>query len=374
MSSLKENNPAEYYAMYYWLGRLGRSQKNVFAELMSFFSCLEEAWRTPCSSLRNICFGPDVSDERFYDKRLRQEALSVCTKAIEKGQILVCTEDEDYPLLLKEYSVKPYLLFTRGDIKKLNKTGNPLGVVGSRSCTPYGKAVTYNFCKSFSQYDFAIISGLARGIDSIAHKAALGNGIFTAAVLGCGVDVPYPVENTGLYRQIAEQGVIISEYPPGTQPFKSHFPARNRIIAGMSKGILVCEAGLGSGALITAQLAVDDGRDVFAVPSQIDSASGSGCNALIKNGASCVTSYKDILQAFNIDTQNSAASEIDISSLNSEEKIVFFYIYNNCGNCDTVINATGLDAASARRILTTLEINGFIKCRSDGVYYTNKPS
>ncbi len=360
------------YAMYYWLGRLGRPVAKIYDELTERFGTLENAWEESSHVLRNTVFSCNTLNERFYDNSIKGESLRVCEGALKKNIRLLCPFDDDYPVLLKESSVKPFLLFCKGNIGRINRIENLLGVVGSRNCSAYGRMVTQSLCGGLGDYNFAIVSGLARGIDTVAHKAALDNNMFTVGVLGCGIDFVYPAENSGVYKSMEEKGAIISEYPPGASPFKSNFPARNRIIAGMTSAVLVCEAGLGSGALITAQLAGDEGRDVLAVPSNINVACGSGCNSLIKNGAACVTSYKDILYAYNIEPRDKEACELEISGLCDEEKMIYFYILNNTGNCDDVVKGTGLDVASARRIMTTLEINGYIKRRYDGVYSVGK--
>ncbi len=361
----------EYYALYNWIGKLSNNTNKLYNDIVGIFGTLQEAWsESKNAMLRTTCFSRDTVTEKFYCDKLREDALRQCEEALQKGMVLLTPFEEDYPSLLREYSRKPFLLYCKGDVKGINRSENIIGVVGSRNCTAYGREVTKNLCRELSAYDFAIVSGFARGIDTVAHKAALGKGIFTAAVLGCGADLIYPGENRALYNEIVDRGVIISEQPPGTEPFKQNFPARNRIIAGMSSGILVCEAGLGSGALITAQLAADDGRDVMAVPSNIDTASGSGCNTLLKEGAYCITSHKDILRIYGIDEKEFTQGALDISALSCNERAIYKIIENKTGNCDSISEETGVDIAQVRRVLTTLEINGYITQRYDGVYYS----
>lgn len=370
--SVEKKDPVKYYAAHYWLGKLGKPAEKVYDMILQYFETLEAAWEESENALlKSVCFPNPLLTERFYSATLREEALRVCDAALRKKMTLLSPEDEAYPSLLKECSGKPFLLFCVGKPEKINACRSVLGVVGARNCTAYGRSVTRNICMPLAPYSVAIVSGLARGIDAAAHSAALDKGMFTAAVLGCGADIIYPAENAGIYRRIKENGVILSEYPPGTVPFKSHFPARNRIIAGMSECILVCEAGLGSGALITANFALEDGRDLLAIPANIDTASGSGCNSLIKSGAGCVTSYRDVLEAMHISAEEAAVGETEISGLNDSEKAVFLFLRREPGDCDDISAATGLDMGLIRRILTTLEINGYIKRRSDGVYYTD---
>lgn len=364
---------AEFYAKYYWLSKLGRPVDKIYEILLSYFEGPDAAWEEASKGMTKNTFLPNIKlNERFYDASLREEALRICYDAMEKGIKLVCPEDNEYPKLLNKYSAKPYLLFYEGNLARLNECYSSLGVVGSRNCTQYGRSVTASICSSLAPYGIAVISGMARGIDYAAHKAALDSGMFTAAVLGCGTNIVYPAENVGIYKRIKAEGVIISEYPPGTRPFKSFFPARNRLIAGMSECVLVCEAGLSSGALITAGLAADDGRDVLAVPSNIDSSSGSGCNALIKSGAACITSYRDILNAMNVDTENAVLDGVELCSLSGDERKVFEYIRSAAGTEDEISAGTGFSSAGVKRILTVLEINGYVTRRYDGVYHTGK--
>ena len=368
-----KNDELGRYERYAWVGKLSQNTNKTFDEIVSVFGSLENAWNESKNSLlRNAMFSKDVLTERFYNEKLRDEARFECEKALKTGMTLLSPEDENYPLLLKEYSRKPFLLYCFGETRKLNKSKNILGVVGSRNCTAYGREITRKLCQSLCSFDFTIVSGLARGIDTAAHKAVRSMNTFTVAVLGCGCDIVYPSENRGLYREIRDFGVVLSELPPGTPPLKQYFPARNRIIAGMSSAVLVCEAGLGSGALITAQLAIDDGRDVLAVPSNIDSSVGSGCNTLIKEGAYCITSHKDILRVYNIDDEEVGSEDIDVEALGIVEKTVFLQLCNEAGTCDSIADRTGLEISNIRRALTTLEINGYVNQRYDGVYYCGK--
>lgn len=212
-------------------------------------------------------------------------------------------ESEDYPKQLKEIYNPPLKLYVLGN-KQLLKQGG-IAIVGTRKATDYGKKLTLQFAQDLSKNGINIISGLALGIDTCAHLGTLksNNKGKTIAVLGSGIDNIYPKQNVELARQIIKSGgCIISEYPVGTPVSKTNFPQRNRIISGLSKGVLVMEAGENSGSLITADFAVDQGRDVFAVPGNISSQMSIGTNNLIKQGANLVTSYTDVMEEiFNID-------------------------------------------------------------------------
>ncbi|MDP8233692.1 MAG: DNA-processing protein DprA, partial [Candidatus Saelkia tenebricola] len=215
--------------------------------------------------------------------------------------------DKSYPEMLKEIYDPPVVLYVKGILS--DKDDLSLGVVGSRKCTQYGIRATKELVASLKDYEITIVSGLARGIDSVAHKAALENKLRTIAVLGSGLGCIYPLENAKLANDIALSGAVISEFPFETKPLKQNFPRRNRIISGLSKGIVVIEAAQRSGALITVDFALEQGRDVFAMPGPVDSESSYGTNRLIKQGAKLIDSAEDIL------------SELGLESINKEDLV-----------------------------------------------------
>lgn len=209
------------------------------------------------------------------------------------GVQLVSIYDEAYPQALREIHDPPLVLYVRGQIPS---TSYAIGVVGSRDATHYGLKAASVFAKGLAKEGIPIISGGAKGIDAAAHEAALQAGGSTVAVLGCGLDIAYPSGNQKLFERIARQGAVISEYPPGTAPMAINFPARNRIIVGLSRGIVVAEAARKSGALITAHIAADEGREVYCVPGNIFEGTSIGCHDLIRKGAKLVDSVADILE------------------------------------------------------------------------------
>lgn len=209
---------------------------------------------------------------------------------------LVNINDEFYPKVLKEIYDPPITLFCKGNIELLKEQA--LSIVGCRNATNYGISVSKNMAYNLASANIVIVSGLARGIDASAHKGALVAKGKTIAVLGCGVDIPYPIENIELYKEISKNGLIISEYIVGTKPDAGNFPARNRIISGLSKGLLVVEAACKSGSMITVDCALEQGRDVYVIPGNINSSNSTGTNELLKEGAKVVTSYEDILEDF----------------------------------------------------------------------------
>jgi DNA processing protein len=229
--------------------------------------------------------------------QLRQRGREELAHLQRKGCCAVAYSDEDYPDLLRQTADPPPVLFVKG-CKELLRT-DCLAVVGSRASTAYGRKTAASLAASLAS-SLTIVSGMALGIDTEAHSGALVAGGGTIAVLGCGLDVVYPFQNRRLYEQIGESGLLLSEYPLGTTPDAFRFPARNRIIAGMSLGVLVVEAARKSGSLITAQMALDAGREVFAVPGQVDSYKSEGAHWLLKQGAKLVQSWEDVLEELSL--------------------------------------------------------------------------
>lgn len=231
---------------------------------------------------QSIASGCSFDDAAAQQRRMR-----------EAGACMVTIRDPRYPPLLREIYDPPVVLFARGRVELLQSI--MLGVVGTRRPTPYGSAATERLAADLARAGLTIVSGMARGIDTAAHKAALGANGCTVAVLGCGADVVYPSENRRLSGEIADKGLIISEFPMGATAFPQNFPIRNRIISGMSTGVLVVEGAQYSGSSITAKLAIDQGREVFAVPGNITSKMSWGPNLLIKQGAKLVQDWNDVV-------------------------------------------------------------------------------
>lgn len=260
-----------------------------------------------------------------YESYRRNTDFNNFYEEIKTKNIKIISKDEDdYPEMLKNTYNSPYILYVKGN---LPKTNDLIGIVGSRKSSAYGEQVAKDFAKELAKYGFTIVSGAALGIDAAAHWGAIENG-YTIGVLGCGIDIVYPAKNKKLYDAICENGAIISEYPLKTPPLATNFPPRNRIIAGLSKGILVVEGALKSGSLITAELANNEGRDVFAIPSNIYSPNSKGVHKLIQDGAKLVTCVEDIICEYkNLDVK--IKTKIDDNkkeftlNLSKEESIVY---------------------------------------------------
>lgn len=254
-----------------------------------------EAWDADTGTLRNF-LGEKAAQSLLAFRKEKPGLPEEIAEACEKQSIWILVRDDDgYPSILREISRPPLVLFVRGNPVP---DAERIAIVGSRAATQYGKRVAEEIAMGVASQGVTVVSGAAQGIDSAAHKGALRAGR-TVAVLGCGVDVVYPKSNAKLIAEIAETGAVLSEYPPGTQPFPAFFPQRNRIISGLSRGTLVVEAAERSGSLITAELALSEGRDVFAVPGGIYSDLSRGCHRLIQQGAKLAASAEDILGEYS---------------------------------------------------------------------------
>ncbi|MCF6218272.1 MAG: DNA-processing protein DprA [Gammaproteobacteria bacterium] len=278
----------------------------------------------------------------------------------------------DYPSLLKQIADPPPLLFAKGDVDLLKDP--QIAIVGSRNPTPQGLQNAYNFAYALSQAGLIITSGLAMGVDAEAHKGALSSQGQTIAVTGTGLDILYPRSNHALARQIIESGVVISEFPLGTTPNPGNFPRRNRIISGLSLGVLVVEAGLASGSLISARLAAEQGREVFAIPGSIHNPMSKGCHQLLRDGAKLVESLSDILQEIDVQLSPflSSKTEPPESGLNVQLDESLELLLKNIGDdpvsVDELIARCGLTAEQISSMLIQLELNDLV-VSSAGRYY-----
>lgn len=261
-----------------------------------------------------------------------------------------------YPAILKEIKDYPKELYYIGNIDILDK--RCAAIVGSRNTNQYGRWAAVSMAEKLASHDVTVVSGMARGIDTCAHKGALKAGGRTIAVLGCGVDICYPKENHGLKKQIEEEGLIISEYPPGIEPMPYYFPQRNRIISGLSEITVVVQARNDSGSLITAELAAEQGREVCAVPGNIDSQYSLGSNKLIKDGAIPVINTGDVLEAMGIGTMN----EETVAKLLSDTEMKIFSMIAEHGEMivDDICCILEKPPAYVSSIITVMELKGVV--------------
>jgi DNA processing protein len=290
-----------------------------------------------------------------FDARAYVEALE------RRGFRWLGRSDRRFPPLLRAISDSPSGLFLRGDTEPALLSRPAVAIVGARACSGYGTQVARMLGRELAAAGLLVLSGLARGVDGEAHRGALEVGGATVAVLGCGVDRDYPAAHAELAERIAATGLVVSEYAPGVEPAPWRFPARNRIIAGLAQATVVVEARERSGALITADFALEEGREVFACPGEITSALSAGTNALLRLGATPLTSSADVLELFGFEA--SADADVD---LGGPARAILERL-DGPASADELVRAAGLDAGVAAAALSELELAGLV-ATSDGVY------
>ena len=312
--------------------------------------------------------------ERIHQADRQEASLRALAWSQQQNHAILTLADSDYPPQLLEIPDPPPLLYVRGRRHLLS--ANSIAIVGSRSATHQGIANAEQFARALSNGGWTITSGLALGIDAAAHRGGLAGLGATIAVVGHGVDRLYPQSNLALAQHIANQGVIVSEFPLGTPPLRGNFPRRNRLIAGLSRGCLVVEAALGSGSLITARLALEQGREVFAIPGSIHSPVSRGCHALIKQGAKLVETGRDVLDELGgvvhhalattpPERNNKGGLERNLSSL--ELRLVQHMGYDPC-TLDRLISLSGLTAETVSAMLLQLELEGRVVSLPGALY------
>lgn len=319
-----------------------------------------EFWSiSPKALIKDFSVIPPEMADLFLFERNRINLHKEVSKLAKLKVKIICIEDPDYPKGLRNIYTPPPIIYLRG---KLLDTSLKIAIVGSRKASPYGKKTAQKLARDLSNNGIQIISGLARGIDTCGHKGALEGQGGTVAVLGSGVDIVYPRENMGLYEQIINNDVsgVISEFPLGTLPQKFYFPMRNRIISGLADGILVIEAGEKSGSLITAEFALEQGKDVFAVPGPVDNAFYKGSHRLIKDGAKLIDTIEDILEEYG---QLSLFKEerMNLNRLDKLEKKIFLCLSWEPKSLEDIIIETKLSPQEVLTVLSMLEIKGYIK-------------
>lgn len=292
-----------------------------------------------------------------YGEELSQHPLEVVTR-----------DDPGYPAALKNIAQPPFLIYYRGALDCLQQFC--IAVVGSRRPTSYGRRTARSLGRELARRQVTVVSGLARGIDGEAHRGALDEQGFTVGVLGSGIDVLYPREHRQLADQICQQGAVISEFPPGTPPETRNFPRRNRIISGLSRGVVVVEAGRRSGALITADFALEQGRDVFAVPGMIDSENSTGTNRLIQQGAKLLIGIEDIMEEYPAlpPLENQELQQPELLMLDRNEQEVLQYISYQPVHIDELLVRANMGIGTLSTLLLKLELSGLV-CSLPGKYY-----
>lgn len=311
------------------------------------------------SKLYNTFLSPELV-EKIISLRRASSAVTYLDNLRRQGIKLITAEDEQYPNLLAAIADPPYLLYYIGQIGILTEIC--FAIVGSRAATVYGKNAAYRIGSELAGNSLVVVSGMARGIDTEAHRGALAGQGKTAAVLGSGFDYIYPAENKSLFEEICTRGVAISEYPPLTPPEPGNFPMRNRIISGLSRGVIVVEARKKSGALITADFALEQGRDVFAVPGPITSKNSEGTNNLIKQGARLVASVDDVLEDYyDIIVPGKITQAELLPAVDEKEGRVMDCMGYEPVHFDKLMQLTRFDIGLLSTVMLALELKGLVK-------------
>ncbi len=349
---------------YYWLGlKAVHGIGNVaFRRLLEHFDSPEAALNASPGSLAVVRGMTPPVVEAIKSGAWRRFAEEECRRLEVSGARLVNYLSADYPKSLFEIPDPPPFLYVKGELRSRELA---IAIVGSRRATSYGLLTTGKLAEALAGHGVCVVSGMARGVDTAAHKGALQAGGRSIGVLGCGVDTVYPPENRALFEKMAEKGCLVSEFPLGTLPLAENFPRRNRIISGLSRGVLVVEAAEKSGSLITAQYALDHGRDVYAVPGNISFATSRGCNRLIKQGAKLVDCVEDILEELPaaalaaVDTPLLQSSP-RIFALTPREAAIYELLVRSPLHIDDIISQTELTAGEVSSMLLHLELKGAV--------------
>jgi DNA processing protein len=343
-------------------------------KLIEHFGTPQAAYMASLTELESCGVPARVAQAIFAQSELKEAERNI--KEIGRaGCELLAFDSEDYPPLLKQIPDAPLLLYILGDVKVLSR--HAVAIVGARRPTAYGSSVAHRLAHDLAQRQLVVASGLARGVDSAAHRGALEGKGTTVAVLGCGIDVIYPRENKRLAEEIAKSGAVISEFPLGTGPTPENFPIRNRIISGLSLGVVVVEASEYSGSLITARLALEQNREVYAVPGNITSAQSFGPNHLIKQGAKLVDQWMDVIEEFPAEIRmqllpsmeasegepiGAPTGELFAASLTPDQKAVFNVLRADQPLfVDEIAEAAKVSHPRVLGVLLELEMNGLIR-------------
>ena len=345
---------------HYWLGfNLVKGIGAVrLRALKKHFGDLEKAWEAPYHQLSETGLSAKII-ENLIKIRSSINLESYYKNLISNGITVIISDEEGYPSRLKEIDQPPPVLYTRGNLVEDDFWA--VAIVGTRRVTAYGRQVTDEISTYLAQNGITVISGMARGVDAIAHQSSLRAGGRTIAVLGCGVDRIYPPEHRDLSEKIISQGVLLSDYPPGTPPDGSNFPPRNRIISGLSMAVLVVEAAETSGALITANFALDQGRDVFAVPGNIFAPQSKGTNHLIQQGAYPFLSGRDLLDILNLTRVNEQRVARRAIPTDTTEAHVLNVLSKEPKHVDEIRSQTGLPIESVSAALVMMELKGLVQ-------------
>jgi DNA processing protein len=344
----------------YWVGfnlipGIGRVK---FSQLETYFKKLENAWKAGPADLRQA--GLDRNTLKAVETGRPQIDLDSEMEKLDRQGVRAYTcHDKEYPARLKEIYDYPPLIYVKGELTTQDEWC--LAVVGTRRASVYGKQVTGEIVADLARARITVVSGLARGIDTIAHRSTLESGGRTIAIFGCGLDTFYPAENAELAARMVQHGALISEYPLGAKPRPDNFPRRNRIMSGMSLGVLVIEADSSSGAIITAHMALEQDREVFAVPGSILSPMSRGTNTLIKEGAKLVQSCTDILEELNLTASVHQMEMKEIIPTSETEALLLKQLRAEPTHIDQICRDSGLPVSTVSSNLAIMELKGLVR-------------
>lgn len=355
------SRPVDRNELQYWVafGRVPQIGRARFSLLEQHFASIEEAWKASPAALQQAGLsGPTLSA-----LLAARDGISPAEELekLERANVRPLTwHDEAYPARLKEIYDKPPILYVRGELTSNDEYC--IALVGTRRATAYGRQAAEEFAKGLASNGVTVVSGLARGIDTIGHRAALAGGGRTIAVLACGLDTIYPPENLRLAQEIASGGALVSDYALGTQPQSQFFPRRNRIMVGLSLGVLVIEGDVKSGAMITARQALDENREVFAVPGSIYSPTFRGTNWLIQHGqGKLVTNVEDVLEELNLTMAEHQIEMRELMPADETEAGLLKLLSNEPLHIDEVRRESGLAIDTVSSALSMLELKGMVK-------------
>ena len=350
----------------YWFANIKGISNRRKIEIRKYFQNIEELFGLDEWIMCSLGIN-DKEREQLIESIKNWDVEKEYRKIEEKEIRCISYFHEEYPEKLKQISSPPYMLYVKGKLP--NQIQKTVAIVGARNCSHYGSYMAREFAEVLAKAGVQIVSGMARGIDGVSQRSALNVGGTSFAVLGCDVDYCYPQEHSDLYWELIKQGGVISELPLGTMPLKQYFPARNRLISGMSDAVMVIEAKEKSGSLITADMALEQGKDVFALPGPINSQLSRGCNMLIKQGADILLSPEEVLEdlgILNVDTVKN--SELIKNSLETSEKLVYSCLDLYPQSLDILLQKTQMSVPELLDILMKLELMGIVKEISKNYY------
>ncbi len=339
-----------------WLSLSCHITKSKMIKLFDFFGSVDNIFIAEREDYEKLSFLKSNDIELLCQKDTKEAKEHLCLLK-DKGISVITIGDELFPSSLCDIPNHPCILYAKGKIRKLSQD-ECISIVGSRTPQSYGKNITYELAFSLASQGLTVVSGMADGVDSLAHRGALDAGGFTVAVLGCGVDVIYPRGNFELYEKIAANGMIISEYPLSARPEKFSFPERNKIVAALSRATLVTEANTKSGSLITSECAKKYGRHIFAVPGNITSSLSGGTNELIRDGASVVTGAEDILKFYGLKAETKTIKNEELS----EKEALVYEALRECDmTMDEIYYKTSIPLSELNSMLLFMELKNIIK-------------